>query len=253
MTTNSYFWWPFVLLVLAKRPIIQSWTLAETRELWLYKYEKVRSQYRVFNNKYSGDCGQSRGLLKSRSLCFVIRHCVMKCFILMYSNYFVCFVFSRLFLGVGQNDGSADLQHQQHDRTGALHTAGSPLAAPGCKAYSLLRTNSLHAAYTYTHLSLMCSYTHALSQTDKHRGMHCNTHSYSPPVVLRIHTLDELLGFPTLCPFPTPACQKRWAIWSTVESATTGKHQNCNRGTIRTNRHASQLAKWICFKVGFDL
>ncbi len=141
----------------------------------------------------------------------------------------VSFWFLRLLLGVGQGDGSSDLQHQQHDRTGALHTAGPPLAAPGRKAYSLARTRSLHAVSTQTHthtpqplvFSNMCSKTHKHALTDRHTYIQiCTvcTHTHCPPLVLHVHTHTHthVMNFsdisPTLCPFPTPACQKHWAI-----------------------------------------
>lgn len=107
---------------------------------------------------------------------------------LMPLNWRCVFCFPRLLFGVGQSDGSSDLQHQQHDRTGALHAAGPPLAAPGRKAYSLMRCRSLHAAHT--HLSLLCSATCAW--TGKHRIMHC-MHTVQLWSSIYIHTRDELL------------------------------------------------------------
>lgn len=111
-------------------------------------------------------------------------------------------LFSRLLPRVGQGDGSSDLQHQQHDGTGALHTAGPPLAAHGRKGYPITRTRFfLHTAPTH-----IPRYTHL-----QHQFAVC---PHSPPLVLRINMWWSSPTSSTLCPFSTPALPKNWAVLS---------------------------------------
>lgn len=162
---------------------------------------------------------------------------------LMPSNWGCVFCFPRLLFGAGQSDGSSDLQHQQHDRTGALHAAGPPLAAPGRKAYSLMRCRSLHAAHTLTqrHTSVSCAQQHVHGQANIELCTVCTQSSSGPPLTYT-HVMNFSDNFPTLCPFPTPACQKHWAIPSTIDSTTQGEAselQHRNKKKLIATLHVS--------------
>ena len=115
----------------------------------------------------------------------------------------LCLFFPRLFPGVGQGDGSSYLQHQQHDRTGALHTAGPPLAAPGRKGYSPVRTGSLLAASRHTHhLSLLCSAACAQRHMHTLNNIHTNNYELYAHTHRHTHTHTQSTS--------GPPCTHRW-------------------------------------------
>lgn len=67
-----------------------------------------------------------------------------------------------------------------------------------------------------------------------------STRIYGPALFPHLHIHSNSSDrFPTLCSFPTPACQKQFRAPPTVSRME--KHRNCSKGTKQAHHHTSNV------------
>lgn len=160
--------------------------------------------------------------------------CLLLCFL---------FEFCRLFFRTGQSDGTSDFQHQQHDRTGALHPPRSPLAAPWCKAYSLSEDSRLTCCFLPPIIPhIMCS--NQPVRCPRRRSMHYkHTHLRSSFVSPFTYTLERTpqTDFQHCVHFRHQLAKNTERFRAPPTVSRVEKHQNCSKGTKQAHCHTSNV------------